>query len=488
MKDIIFLTYSEIKKKLNDGSLTSQELVSAYLERIKSSDSKVKAFLNLNADKILTQAKASDDRRKVGKPFSEFDGIPIGIKDNICIRGEITSCSSKILENFESPYDATVITKLKEKGFVFFPRLNMDEFAMGSSTENSAFQTSKNPFDTDRIPGGSSGGSAAAVAASMLPISLGSDTGGSIRQPASLCGIWGLKPTYGRVSRYGLVAYASSLDQIGPFSNDMEGISDLLEILSGLDSNDQTTAKVDHFDAKSVSSMDWKGKKIGIMKTEDFNFSPDVNARYLEILKSLEEKGAELVALDFSLLKYAIPVYYLIATAECSSNLSRFDGIRYGLRKETSGKLDDLYSESRSAGFGKEVKRRILLGTFSLSSGYYDAYYGKAQKARVLIRRQYADFFKSVDIIVQPTSPTTAFKVGEKTKDPIQMYQADILTTSVNLAGVPAISCPAGVDQNGLPIGIQLTTSHFDEVKLLSYAKSLSQLDLCKITLPKEIK
>ncbi|PJZ87956.1 amidase family protein, partial [Leptospira levettii] len=249
-----------------------------------------------------------------------------------------------------------------------------------------------------------------------------------------------------------------------------------------------TTAKVDHFDSKSVSSMDWKGKKIGIMKTEDFNFSPDVNARYLEILKSLEEKGAELVALDFSLLKYAIPVYYLIATAECSSNLSRFDGIRYGLRKETSGKLDDLYSESRSAGFGKEVKRRILLGTFSLSSGYYDAYYGKAQKARVLIRRQYADFFKSVDIIVQPTSPTTAFKVGEKTKDPIQMYQADILTTSVNLAGVPAISCPAGVDQNGLPIGIQLTTSHFDEVKLLSYAKSLSQLDLCKITLPKEIK
>ncbi|TGM36879.1 Asp-tRNA(Asn)/Glu-tRNA(Gln) amidotransferase subunit GatA [Leptospira biflexa] len=488
MKDLIFLTYSEIKKRLNEGSLSSEELVSAYLERINAVDSKLKAFLELNQEKILKQAKESDDRRKNGKLLSEFDGIPIGIKDNICITGEVTSCSSKILENFVSPYDATVISKLKEKGFVLFPRLNMDEFAMGSSTENSAYQTSKNPFDSDRIPGGSSGGSAAAVAGSMLPISLGSDTGGSIRQPASLCGIWGLKPTYGRVSRYGLVAYASSLDQIGPFSNDMDGISDLLEILSGIDSKDQTTSKVNQFESKSMNEIDWKGKKIGIMKTEDFNFSPDVNARYLEILKTLEGKGAELVPLDFSLLKYAIPVYYLIATAECSSNLSRFDGIRYGLRKETSGKLDDLYSESRSAGFGKEVKRRILLGTFSLSSGYYDAYYGKAQKARVLIRKQYAEFFKTVDVILQPTSPTTAFKVGEKTKDPIQMYQADILTTSVNLAGVPAISCPAGLDQNGLPIGVQLTTSHFDENKLLGFAKSLSKLDICQISLPKEIK
>ncbi|TGL55058.1 Asp-tRNA(Asn)/Glu-tRNA(Gln) amidotransferase subunit GatA [Leptospira kemamanensis] len=487
MKDLIYLSYSEIKKKLNDGSLSSKDLTSAYLKRIEETDSKIKAFLELDKTKILKQADESDKRRKEGKLLSEFDGIPIGIKDNICITGEITSCSSKILENFRSPYDATVITRLKEKGFVLFPRLNMDEFAMGSSTENSAFQTSKNPFDPERIPGGSSGGSAAAVAASMLPVSLGSDTGGSIRQPASLCGIWGLKPTYGRVSRYGLVAYASSLDQIGPFSNDMEGISDLLQILSGLDPKDQTTAKVNPFESNSVVEIDWKGKKIGVMKTEEFNFSEDVNTRYLEVLKSLESKGATLVPLDFSLLKFAIPVYYLIATAECSSNLSRFDGIRYGLRKEGSGKLDDLYSDSRTAGFGKEVKRRILLGTFSLSSGYYDAYYGKAQKARVLIRKQYAEFFKSVDVIVQPTSPTTAFKVGEKTKDPIQMYQADILTTSVNLAGVPAINCPAGLDQNGLPIGIQLTTSHFDESKLLGYAKSLASLELCKISLPKEI-
>ncbi|PJZ45234.1 Asp-tRNA(Asn)/Glu-tRNA(Gln) amidotransferase subunit GatA [Leptospira brenneri] len=487
MKDLIFLTYSEIKTKLNDGSLKSKDLVSAYIKRIETVDSKVKAFLEINKDHILKQAEESDTRRKSGKLLSEFDGIPIGIKDNICITGEITSCSSKILENFRSPYDASVIQKLKDKGFVLFPRLNMDEFAMGSSTENSAFQTTRNPFDTNRIPGGSSGGSAAVVAGSMLPISLGSDTGGSIRQPAALCGIWGLKPTYGRISRYGLIAYASSLDQIGPFSNDLQGISDLLEIISGLDHKDQTTAKVNPFEANSVSSVEWKGKKIGIMKAEEFNFSTDVNKRYTDILKELESKGAILVPLDFSLLKYAIPVYYLIATAECSSNLSRFDGIRYGLRKEGSGKLDDLYSESRTQGFGPEVKRRILLGTFSLSSGYYDAYYGKAQKARVLIRKQYAEFFKSVDIIFQPTSPTTAFKVGEKTKDPIQMYQADILTTSVNLAGVPAISCPAGVDSTGLPIGLQITSSHFDETKLLSFAKSVSELDICKITLPNEI-
>lgn len=487
MKDLIYLTYSEIKTKLNDGSLKSKDLVSAYISRIEVTDSKVKAFLEFNKANILKQAEESDNRRKSGKLLSEFDGIPIGIKDNICITGEITSCSSKILENFRSPYDATVIQKLKAKGFVLFPRLNMDEFAMGSSTENSAFQTTRNPFDTNRIPGGSSGGSAAAVAASMLPVSLGSDTGGSIRQPAALCGIWGLKPTYGRVSRYGLIAYASSLDQIGPFSNDLQGIADLMEILSGLDHKDQTTAKVNSFEANTVSSIDWKGKRIGVMKSEEFSFSPEVNKRYAEILKDIETKGATLVPLDFSLLKFAIPVYYLIATAECSSNLSRFDGIRYGLRKEGAGKLEDLYSESRTQGFGAEVKRRILLGTFSLSSGYYDAYYGKAQKARVLIRKQYAEFFKSVDIIFQPTSPTTAFKVGEKTKDPIQMYQADILTTSVNLAGVPAISCPAGLDSNGLPIGLQITSHHFDESKLLSFAKSVSELEMCKLALPTEI-
>ncbi|MDF3820106.1 Asp-tRNA(Asn)/Glu-tRNA(Gln) amidotransferase subunit GatA [Leptospira sp. 96542] len=487
MNPIVKLKYSEIKSKLNNGSLTSKEIVSAYIERIKTLDAKILGFLEFNPEKILKQAEESDKRRKDGNPKSEFDGIPIGIKDNICIEGEITSCASKILENFRSPYDATVIQKLKSKGFVLFPRTNMDEFAMGSSTENSAFQTTKNPFDTTRIPGGSSGGSAAVVAAQMLPVSLGSDTGGSIRQPASLCGIWGLKPTYGRVSRYGLVAYASSLDQIGPFSNDMEGISDIFEVLNGLDPKDQTTSLTNPYLSSSLQRQDWNGKKIGIMKDSDVNFSEAVNKRYKEVLNTLEAAGAKLVPLDFSLFKYAIPVYYLIATAECSSNLSRFDGIRYGLRKEGSGKLEDLYNESRTSGFGSEVKRRILLGTFSLSSGYYDAYYGKAQKARVMIQNKYNEFFKDVDVILQPTSPTTAFKLGEKTKDPIQMYLADVLTTSANLAGVPAISCPAGLDENGLPIGLQLTSAHFNESSLLGFAKALSEIPICKIELPDNI-
>lgn len=485
MKNLISLSYSEIKKGLNKGEFSSKDLITEYIKRIEEVDPKIKAFLGFNKDIILKAAEESDERRKNGKHLSDFDGIPIGIKDNICVLGEVTSSGSKILENFVSPYDATVIKRLKEKGFILFPRLNMDEFAMGSSTENSAYQVTRNPFDTERIPGGSSGGSAAAVAASMLPIALGSDTGGSIRQPASLCGIWGLKPTYGRVSRYGLIAYASSLDQIGPFSNDLEGIIDILPILSGIDERDQTTANVPAFQSKDVKQISWKGKRVGVMPTQETNFSPDVTARYKELIDNLQKEGAEIKELDFSILKFAIPVYYVIATAECSSNLSRFDGIRYGLRKEGTGKLDELYLESRTAGFGPEVKRRILLGTFSLSSGYYDAYYGKAQKARVLIQKQYDKFFKEVDVILQPTSPTTAFKLGEKTKDPIQMYLADILTTTVNLAGVPAISCPGGLDSQGLPIGMQLTSPHFGEAELLGFAKAFSQFPITKTELPK---
>lgn len=423
----------------------------------------------------------------MGKQLSEFDGIPIGIKDNICIKGERVSCGSKILENFISPYDATAITKLREKGFIFFPGLNMDEFAMGSSTENSAYQVTKNPFDTTRIPGGSSGGSAAAVASSMLPIALGSDTGGSIRQPAALCGIFGLKPTYGRVSRYGLVAYASSLDQIGPFSNDPEGIADVLSVLSGADLNDSTASQEKPFAVTDLLNSDLSKLKIGIMANEGNEWSQDVKDNFHKIIDVLRSKGAQIIELDFSIHSYSIPIYYIIATAECSSNLSRFDGIRYGYRIEDPKKLEDVYVESRSKGFGDEVKRRILLGTFSLSSGYYDAYYGQAQKARVLIKRSYAEYFKQVDFILQPTSPTTAFKVGEKTKDPVQMYKADILTTSVNLAGLPAISIPAGVDKSGLPIGLQITANKFEEAKLLSFVKELSSLDECKINLPETI-
>lgn len=488
MKDLTRLTYTKIKDGLGKGDFTSEELTASYIERIQTIDSKIGAFLEFSPDKILDAAKESDVRRKSKNLRSEMDGIPIGIKDNICIDGEITSCASKILSNFRSPYDATVITKLKSKGFLFVPRTNMDEFAMGSSTENSAFQTTKNPFDVTRIPGGSSGGSAAAVASGMVSTSLGSDTGGSIRQPAALCGVWGLKPTYGRVSRYGLVAYASSLDQIGPFGNDIQSIVDVFDAIQGFDSHDQSSAKEKSFNTNNVKLGSWKGLRVGVMKTEDTQASPSVAKRYEELKAALTKEGAILKELDFSLFKYSIPVYYLIATAECSSNLSRFDGIRYGFRDEGGGKLEDLYVESRSKGFGNEVKRRILLGTFSLSSGYYDAYYGKAQKARVLIKKQYDSFFKEVDFIFQPTSPTTAFKVGEKTKDPIQMYLADILTTTVNLAGVPAISCPAGLDEHNLPIGMQITSNHFEEEKLLSYAMMLNEFPQTKINLPETIK
>ncbi len=484
---MIFKKYSEIKSALNENKITSTELCQAYLKRIEETDSKIKAFLYLKKDQILLDAANSDSRRKAGKQLSEFDGIPIGIKDNICIKGERVSCGSKILENFVSPYDATAIVKLREKGFIFFPGLNMDEFAMGSSTENSAFQITKNPFDTSRIPGGSSGGSAASVAASMLPLALGSDTGGSIRQPAALCGVFGLKPTYGRVSRYGLVAYASSLDQIGPFSNDPQGITDVLSVLSGSDLNDSTASKKQSFSNSDLSKTDLSKLKIGIMANEGAQWDADVKEKFHKIIEVLRSKGAEIVELDFSIHSYSIPIYYIIATAECSSNLSRFDGIRYGYRTEDPKKLEDVYVESRSKGFGDEVKRRILLGTFSLSSGYYDAYYGQAQKARVLIKRSYAEYFKKVDFILQPTSPTTAFKVGEKTKDPVQMYKADVLTTSVNLAGLPAISIPAGVDKNSLPIGLQITANKFEEGKLLSFITDLSLLEECKIDLPEKI-
>ena len=387
---MIHKKYSEIKSLLNEKKITSVELCSLYLKRIEENDSKIKAFLYLNKEKILQEAANSDSRRQAGKQLSQFDGIPIGIKDNICIKGERVSCGSKILENFVSPYDATAITKLREKGFIFFPGLNMDEFAMGSSTENSAFQVTKNPFDTTRIPGGSSGGSAAAVASSMLPIALGSDTGGSIRQPAALCGIFGLKPTYGRVSRYGLVAYASSLDQIGPFSNDPEGIADVLSVLSGADLNDSTASQEKPFAVTDLLNSDISKLKIGIMANEGNEWSQDVKDNFHKIIDVLRGKGAQIIELDFSIHSYSIPIYYIIATAECSSNLSRFDGIRYGYRIEDPKKLEDVYVESRSKGFGDEVKRRILLGTFSLSSGYYDAYYGQAQKARVLIKRSYA--------------------------------------------------------------------------------------------------
>ncbi|TGL76918.1 Asp-tRNA(Asn)/Glu-tRNA(Gln) amidotransferase subunit GatA [Leptospira yasudae] len=486
MNEILKNSYTDLKASLNSGKITATELAKACIDRIKEVDGSVKAFLSLDEKRILDAAAESDARRKAGKPLSEFDGMPVAIKDNICIQDSITSCSSKILENYKSPFHANAVEKLLAKGFILFPRTNMDEFAMGSSTENSAFQTTRNPFDLERIPGGSSGGSAAAVAASMVPLALGSDTGGSVRQPASLCGLYGLKPTYGTVSRYGLVAYASSLDQIGPFSKDVQGCIDLYSVISGKDERDSTSVNRPAFSANDVSVPDLKGLKVGVIKMTP-EIQPEVTQAYEKLLSQLKEKGATLVELDFSKFSLAIPIYYIIATAECSSNLSRFDGIRFGSRKDNTGKLEDLYVDSRTEGFGPEVKRRILLGTFSLSAGYYDAYYGTAQKARVLIRKEYESFFQKVDLILQPTSPTTAFKVGEKTKDPVQMYKADIWTTSVNLAGVPAISVPMGTDAKGLPIGLQITAPHFQEGKLFGAAQAISKLEGLNIQFPEKI-
>jgi aspartyl-tRNA(Asn)/glutamyl-tRNA(Gln) amidotransferase subunit A len=481
------MKYSATKQALNNGTLTSYQVCSRLIERIEKLEPKIHAFLSINKTKIIEAARASDARRSAGKALSAFDGIPIGIKDNICIQGEVASCASKILANFVSPYNASVIEKLLAAGFILFPNLNMDEFAMGSSTENSAFAVTKNPFDTSRIPGGSSGGSAAAVAAGMLPVALGSDTGGSIRQPASLCGVWGLKPTYGRVSRYGLIAYASSLDQIGPIANDTQGVADVFSVISGKDDHDSTSKNLPAFQTTEISELSIANLKIGIMKDDGSQWSADVKNRFDEAVEILKAAGAQIIELDFSLFNYSVPIYYIIATAECSSNLSRFDGIRYGLRVNKTGKLEDLYTDSRSEGFGKEVQRRILLGTFSLSSGYYDAYYGKAQKTRVLLKNQYDSFFKQVDFILQPTSPTTAFKVGEKTGDPIQMYKADILTTSVNLAGLPAISIPAGLGTDKLPIGLQVTSPAFSEGRLLSFVNWLATVPQFKVDLPEEI-
>lgn len=486
MNEILKKTYVDLKKSLNSGEVSATALAKACIDRIKEADGSVKAFLSLDETPILKAAAESDERRKSGKALSEFDGMPVAIKDNICIRDSVTSCASRILENYKSPFHATVVERLLAKGFIPFPRTNMDEFAMGSSTENSAYQVTKNPFDLERIPGGSSGGSAAAVAASMVPLALGSDTGGSIRQPASLCGIYGLKPTYGTVSRYGLVAYASSLDQIGPFSKDVQGCIDLYSVISGKDERDSTSLHRPAFSPSQVSVPDLKGIRIGVIKMTP-EIQSDVTKAYEGTLSLLKERGATLVELDFSKFGYAIPIYYIIATAECSSNLSRFDGIRFGSRKDKTGKLEDLFVDSRTEGFGPEVKRRILLGTFSLSAGYYDAYYGTAQKARVLIRNEYDSFFSKVDLILQPTSPTTAFRVGEKTKDPIQMYKADIWTTSVNLAGLPAISVPMGTDYAGLPIGLQITAPSFEEGKLFGFAQELSKLEDLNIPLPDKI-
>lgn len=472
--EIFYKTISELESMLDSKEISAVELAKAVIERKNSVDGKVGAFLSANEDELLAEASISDSLRAEGKKRGALEGIPIGLKDVLAVRGQKLTCASKILENYVSPYTASSLEKLKSRGGIFWGRLNMDEFAMGSSCENSAFQPTHNPWDLSRIPGGSSGGSAAAVAAGECVASLGSDTGGSIRQPASLCGVVGMKPTYGLVSRYGLAAFASSLDQIGPFARCVKDAAILLEAVAGHDPKDSTSVDCEIPDyASNISLEAFKGAKIGIPK-EYFGagIDPEVKAIVEKAIADCASQGAEIVEISLPHTDLAIPVYYIIATAEASSNLARYDGVRYTRRSPDTTDAIDIYYKSRAEGFGEEVKRRIILGSYVLSSGYYDAYYLRAQKVRTLIRRDFKAAFEKVDVIMTPTSPTTAFKIGEKTSDPLSMYLSDICTINVNLAGLPGISVPCGFSDAGLPVGLQMIGKAFDERNLLSFAAS----------------
>ncbi len=472
------LTISELVARLAKRETSARHVTQACLDQISRVDGNIHAFLSYDAPDALAQADAADKALASGTTHAQRPllGVPIALKDVLAVKNQPLGCASKILTKFTSPYDATVVEKLKAAGAIVFGRLNMDEFAMGSSTENSAFVTTRNPWDTARIPGGSSGGSAAAVAADECLATLGSDTGGSIRQPAALCGCVGLKPTYGRVSRYGLVAFASSLDQIGPFTKDIRDAATILNVISGRDERDSTSVPEPVPDYTAALTGNIKGLRIGLPKEYfigglDKEVTDAVNAA----VKQLEKLGAEIVEISLPHTDYAVAVYYIIATAEASANLARFDGIRYGLRVDGADPIE-LYSKTRGAGFGPEVKRRIILGTYVLSSGYYDAYYLRAQKVRTLIRQDFLKAFEKVDLVVTPTTPTPAFKAGEKSDDPMQMYLSDIFTISCNLAGIPGVSLPCGFSTNPkLPIGLQLLGKPFGEETLLRAAHAYEQ-------------
>ncbi len=463
-------TVHELLDKLDKKEITVEDITKSYIDRINDKEKEVDAFVSVLDEDALEESK------KITSRDTKFAGIPIGIKDNINIKGVKTTCSSKMLENFVSPYNATVIDKMNEENMIYLGKLNMDEFAMGGSTEYSAFKKTKNPWNLNKVPGGSSGGSAAAVAANLVPWALGSDTGGSIRQPASFCGVVGLKPTYGLVSRYGLVAFASSLDQIGPITKDVEDNAMLLNIIAGNDKKDSTSAPLEKKDYTKALVKDVKGLKIGIPK-EYFGegINEEVKAKIMEAVKKYEEMGAIVEECSLDIAKTSLAAYYIIACAEASSNLGRFDGIRYGYRSNDFETLEDIYRNSRSEGFGEEVKRRIILGTYVLSAGYYDAYYKKAQRVRTVIRNKFEELFKKYDMLITPTSPITAFGIGEKSGSPIEMYLADICTVTINVAGVPAMSIPCGVDKDGMPIGMQLIGKHFDEETLLRAAYTYEQ-------------
>ena len=458
------LTVHELMEKVKNKDITIEEITKAYADRINEKEPEVNAFISTRLDEAIAESKNSEA------------GIPIGIKDNICTKGIKTTCSSKMLENFVSPYDATVITKIKEKNMPILGKLNMDEFAMGSSTENSAIKITRNPWNLNKVPGGSSGGSAAAVAANLVPWALGSDTGGSIREPASFCGIVGLKPTYGLVSRSGLVAFASSLDQIGPMTKDVEDSALLLNIIAGHDENDSTSVKREKIDYTKNLKNSIQGMKIGVPK-EFFGegINPEVKKSLENSIEEYKKLGAIVEECSLDVSESSLAAYYIIACAEASSNLGRFDGIRYGYRAKDYKNLKELFVKSRTEGFGKEVKRRIILGTYVLSSGYYDAFYKKAQKVRTYVKNKFDECFKKYDVLITPVAPTTAFDIGSKTNNPLEMYLADICTVSINIASVPAISIPCGVDSNNMPIGMQLIGNRFQEEKILNAAYAIEQ-------------
>jgi aspartyl-tRNA(Asn)/glutamyl-tRNA(Gln) amidotransferase subunit A len=470
MEEIFKLSAASIARKIKEKEVSSFEVTKFYLEQIKKFDPKLKAFVSVFDEEALRQAKEIDAKVAEGTAPGLLCGVPVAVKDNILVRNFKTTCSSKILENYTAPYNATVIEKLRSSGAVLVGKTNMDEFAMGSSTENSGFFTTRNPWDKEYIPGGSSGGSACAVAGLLAPLAIGSDTGGSIRQPAACCGVVGMKPTYGRGSRYVLIAFASSLDQIGPFSRKVEDSCTLLKAISGYDPLDSTSVNVAVPDYEAVLNKDIKGIKIGLPK-EYFieGLDPEVRKAVEAAIKVLEKLGAKIEEISLPHTEYAVSIYYIIAPSEASANLARYDGVRYGLRVESENLIDE-YKKTRGRGFGAEVKRRIMLGTYALSAGYYDAYYGKAQKVRTLVRDDFEKAFKKVDVIVTPTAPTTAFKIGEKSQDPLQMYLSDIFTISCNLAGLPGISVPCGFSSKGLPIGLQILGKPFEEEEILKVA------------------
>jgi aspartyl-tRNA(Asn)/glutamyl-tRNA(Gln) amidotransferase subunit A len=464
------LTIHELGERFRKGDATPTQAAREYLARITALDPKVKAYLTVTGEAALSRAAESDRRFKSGAPLGSLDGVPIGVKDLFCTRGVRTTCGSKILDAFVPPYDATVVTRLLGAGAVILGKLNMDEFAMGSSTENSAYFTTRNPWDLSRVPGGSSGGSAAAVAGDLAAGAFGTDTGGSIRQPAAFCGTVGLKPTYGRVSRYGMIAFASSLDQAGPFAKDVRDAALLLQTIAGHDPKDSTSVATPVPDYAADLERGVKGLRVGI-PAEYFieGLDAEVEAAVRAAIETLEGLGAKTESVSLPHSEYGLAAYYVIAPAECSSNLARYDGVKYGLRAPGARDLIDMYSRTRGAGFGAEVKRRVMLGTYALSAGYHDAYYGKAQKVRTLVQRDFQKAFERVDVIVAPTTPGAAFTLGERA-DPLSMYLNDVFTIPVNLSGLPGLSVPAGFTKAGLPIGLQVIGKAFDEATILRAA------------------